>query len=104
VPSGDLRPEQDSRRQREPDSNLEWRSRTSSRQSAHIPSLENECPTVAADGETNYGNDALAVSAIYLQRAITAGSRGTRAVAAGWHFPATTPGEKSVKSTLRGVG
>lgn len=66
--------------------------------------MANECPTVAADGETNHENDALAVSAIYLQRAITAGSRGTRAVAAGWHFPTTTPGEKSVKSTLMGAG
>jgi hypothetical protein len=66
--------------------------------------LANECPTVAADGETNYENDALAVSAIYLQRIITAGSRGTQGVAAGWYFPVTAPGEKSVKSTLIGVG
>jgi hypothetical protein len=58
----------------------EKRSRTFSGQSVHIPSLENECPTVAVDRETNYENDPLAVSAIYLQRAITAGSRGPSAL------------------------
>jgi hypothetical protein len=58
----------------------EKRSRTFSGQSVHIPSLENECPTVAVDRETNYENDPLAVSAIYLQRAITAGSRSPSAL------------------------
>lgn len=37
-----------------PSPRLLRRSRTSLGQSVHIPSLENECPTVAGDGETNY--------------------------------------------------